>query len=390
MTEPPPAFDYLIAGGGLHGSLAALSILHHAPRCKLGLVEAAGDLCGNHTWSFFCDHMPEEAWPWLAPLVDYRWPAYRVRFPNLTRLMPHEYGVITSKKLARAVRARLRESSGGKLFLGRTVVRVAPDRLLLDDSTSLRARCVIDARGLPVSGTEPRSGAQKFLGLEMELKARSSLPELPLIMDATVEQTDGFRFFYVLPFSPGRVMIEETFFSEREALDPKGARGRILDYAARMGIRAPTVIREESGVLPMSWSISRQPVSIRPFTVGLRGGWSHPATGYSLPEGVAIACMLGKHAPAPPPEREIRALWGDFRRRSPPFLFLNWMLFRATPGPNRWRLLERFYSLPQGVIHRWYGRHLSKADPIRILFWPPVNPGIFRIPPVAPFKRREE
>ena len=47
-------------------------------------------------------------------------------------------------------------------------------------------------------------------------------------MDATVPQVDGYRFFYVLPLAPDRLLVEDTYFSDSTHLDVAQLRTEML------------------------------------------------------------------------------------------------------------------------------------------------------------------
>src|SRR5690606_18934199 len=46
---------------------------------------------------------------------------------------------------------------------------------------------------------------------------------------------------------------------------------------------------------------------------------------------------------------------------------LNRMLFFASPADKRYRLLQRFYKLPQSLIEHFYAARLTGFDQLRIL-----------------------
>jgi lycopene beta-cyclase len=50
------------------------------------------------------------------------------------------------------------------------------------------------------------------------------------------------------------------------------------------------------------------------------------------------------------------------------------MLFRAAKPSERWRVLERFYRLPEALIARFYADRLTLADRARILAGRPPVP----------------
>src|SRR3546814_19078066 len=70
-------------------------------------------------------------------------------------------------------------------------------------------------------------------------------------MDASVEQRDGYRFVYLLPFDAETLFVEDTYYSDDADLDAAAVRERIAAYAAAQGWDVAATTREESGVLPV-------------------------------------------------------------------------------------------------------------------------------------------
>jgi lycopene beta-cyclase len=135
---------------------------------------------------------------------------------------------------------------------------------------------------------------------------------------------------------------------------------------------------QETGVLPVViggdaetlWAESTAPL------LGIRGGFFHPTTGYSLPDAAANALFLARqpsfHAGAIFQALKARALKGWDQRRF--FQLLNRMLFRAAAPEERYRILEHFYRLPEATIARFYAAELTMLDKVRILSGKPPVP----------------
>src|SRR3546814_5292948 len=97
-------------------------------------------------------------------------------------------------------------------------------------------------------------------------------------MDATVEQLDGYRFVYLLPFDTETVFVEDTYYSDDADLDVPAIRERIAAYAAAQGWDVAATTREESGVLPVviAGDFDRLwPASDRTTRIGVRAGAFH-------------------------------------------------------------------------------------------------------------------
>ncbi|MBT8494322.1 MAG: lycopene beta-cyclase CrtY [Deltaproteobacteria bacterium] len=357
-------FDYILVGGGLQNGLIALALLDARPDVRIAMIERGDKLGGNHTWCFHDDDVPPTARAFVDPLIRYRWPGYSVAFPNLSRSVERPYYGATSDELHQAVATRLEAAPGCQLFLGRTATEVKGQLVTLDDGKSLPGQVVIDSRG--PDKNVAHTGYQKFVGLEVELESPHHLDQ-PWLMDATVPQTDGFRFFYVLPLSPTRLLLEDTYFADGVELDMPALRAGIEAYANSRGYRFKTVIREEHGVLPLPWDGGVEAPSASPLIAGYRGGWFHPATGYSFPVAVRLAEFVANTPVAQLFGPRLQALAAEQRKQVRYCHKLNRMLFRWFYPDQRWNVFERFYKLPEPLIRRFYALTMTTTDRARLL-----------------------
>jgi lycopene beta-cyclase len=358
-------YDYLLIGGGLQNSLIAQALLTRSPEVRLCLVEKEQELGGNHLWCFHSADVSAEGRALVDPLVVRRWPGYRVRFPRLERRLASPYAAISSERLAQVVRGTFADHPSSRLAFGRGAQTVHERGARLSDGEEIRARVVIDARG---PEAHPRAGVlgyQKFVGLELELEQPTTLDE-PVVMDATVPQSDGFRFVYTLPFSPTRVLVEDTYFSDHAALDRPALRARALAYARAAGFGNVRIIREESGILPLPARTSA-PRSGSPLVAGYAGGWFHPTTGYSLPVAVRLALHVAASTPETLFDARFDALVREHTRQQRYAFLLNRLLFEAVPEGARRNVLERFYRLPEASIARFYALSTTALDRARII-----------------------
>ncbi len=377
-SAAPSRLDYALVGGGLQNGLLALALAHLQPDARVAIVERAERLGGNHTWCFHATDVAPEAEAWIAPLVAHAWEGYEVRFPAFVREVGLAYRAITSERLdavvQRAVLAR-----GGSILTGAEAVDVRADEVVLADGRVLRARLVVDARGLGREAEVRGVGWQKFLGLEVRTARPHGLLH-PVLMDARLGQEDGFRFMYVLPFGPDRALVEDTRFSDTAVLDRVEARGAVEAWLAAAGWEVAEVLREEAGVLPMPWqAVAPRPECDGVVLGGMRGGWFHPATGYSLAAAVRLAQWIAARAPEAVPGAPLAAFARDHVRRARFARRLNQALFRLADPSNRVHMLSRFYRRPDAVIGRFYAMRSTLLDKVRVVagappagmrFWP--------------------
>jgi lycopene beta-cyclase len=284
------------------------------------------------------------------------------------------YNSVSSERLHEVIGGAL----GSRAVLGAEAVEVAPERVRLADGTEIEAGAVIDGRGDP-GGRDLEIRFQKFLGLFVRLDNGHGL-DGPILMDATVEQRDGYRFIYTLPFTEAEILIEDTYYSDTSALDSEKIRAGIRSYAQERGWRIGEITGEEQGVLPIVlggdieafWC--RGPAGVP--RSGMRAALFHPTTGYSLPEAVRMADAIASRARL---ESAVLFEWSRERsfklwRRDRFFRFLNRMLFRAAVPEERYRIFERFYGLSEGLIQRFYAGRMAWSDKLRVLTGKPPVP----------------
>jgi lycopene beta-cyclase len=368
--------DVVLVGGGLANSLIALRLRALRPEVEVLLLERDERLGGRHTWSFHADDLTPEQHGWVAPLAAHAWPRQEVRFPAYARHLESGYFSITSESL----RGVVQRSLGRGLRTGVQVAALGAAGVTLDDGTSIAAGAVVDGRGDP-GRAHLDLGFQKFLGQTLLLEAPHGL-EGPVLMDATVPQTDGFRFLYTLPFGERRLLVEDTRYSDTPGFDRDALRAAIAAYASGQGWRVAGVEAEEEGSLPIVlggdieafWDSGPAGVA----RSGMRAALFHPTTGYSLPEAVRLADAI-----AASPDLRGPSLYALTRvrsreawRRGGFFRLLNRMLYRAAKPEERYRVLEHFYRLPGPLVGRFYAGRPTWRDRIRVLSGrPPVPVG---------------
>ena len=380
-------YDLAIAGGGLVGGLVALALAKLRPDLDIALVEAEDHFGGNHIWSFFeSDVEPEHRWL-VDPLISRQWDSYDVHFPKYSRSLGNGYFSIESGNLDRELRKRLPATA---LKTGQKAKAVSKERVGLTDGSEIAAQAVLDVRGSgDVSALDV--GWQKFCGQMLRLKEPHGL-ERPVIMDATVEQIDGYRFIYCLPFSDTDIFIEDTYYADTAALDSDISHARIAEYAADQGWQIETVLSEEKGQLPVIyggdfeafWAANRG-VDAR---AGARAALIQPITSYSLPMAVKTAILIAEMPEISQAKLDkmlrnlARKHWknGKFYRMLCAFLFLG-----ADPD-KRYKTLEHTYTKDEKLLARFYAGKSTRLDQANLLTGKPPIPISRAIPLLLKYK----
>ena len=344
------------------------------PALRVAVVERGAALGGNHTWSFHATDVTAENHQWIEPLIVHRWAGQDIRFPAHRRRLGTGYRSITSERLAAVIEPALGPVA---LFLKSEIAALAPDRIQLADGRTISAGAVIDARGQR-DGSAFDLGYQKFFGQVLRFAKPHGL-SAPIIMDATIPQTDGYRFFYVLPFDEMTALVEDTYYADTTRLFTGPLAAEIEAYCAAQGWTIARVLREEEGILPIALAGDIEK-HLGPddgiARAGLGAGLFHPLTGYSFPDAVRLAEKMARSG-----ERSGAGLSALARRHAVEtwrergfYRMLARFLFVAARPQNRYRVMERFYKLPQPLIERFYAGVSTKRDKMRVLVGkPPVS-----------------
>ncbi|MFC2953844.1 lycopene beta-cyclase CrtY [Marinicaulis aureus] len=366
--------DIAIAGGGLSGALIAYRLRLTRPDVSVVLVEQGPSLGGNHTWSFHGADVRAQTYQWLSAFIVHCWPRQSVRFPEYERVLETSYCSITSSRLHEVVAPML----GDRLILNAPVETIAADRITLGNGDAIEAKAVIDARGAKQS-KHLALGFQKFVGQEIEFSGPHGI-EAPVIMDATVPQEDGYRFLYILPFTANTALVEDTRYADGDALDRGALRRGIEDYCGSRGWKIAKILREEEGVLPIALAgdidafLGETEKGVA--QAGMRAALFHPLTGYSLPDAAALAELIASQQDLSGASlaRFTRGHAASIWKQRSFYRLLCRMLFTAAAPAQRYKVLQRFYRLPQPLIERFYAGATHLGDQARILAGKPPVP----------------
>ena len=381
MTKTP---DMIIVGAGLSGLMTAWRCLDVNPELTIEIIEASSRIAGDHTWSFNQTDVLEHLQDWIKPFIAHSWDSYDVKFPKRERTLDITYCTGNSDTLRACVQPHI-DSGRLKIRLNTSVETMGADFVVLKGGEKLSTSCALDARGF-VPNDDVFLGYQKFVGHVIKTKTPHGV-ERPIIMDATVEQLDGYRFVYCLPYSETELLVEDTYYADGPELSREELDARIADYIRNeLGVDAYDVVRSEKGVLPITLAVDENygtDVSNEKtgaVQLGMTGGYYHTVTGYSLPEAIKSANVVcdmivnNKSDFADAVLHEMAYHRTDHYHEENFLRLLNRMLFRAAKPEKRYAVLERFYGLPEDLIERFYRNRITKKDKLRILIGKPPVP----------------
>jgi lycopene beta-cyclase len=354
----------LIAGAGLSGSLAAIAMAKKRPDVPILLVEESESFGAERTSVVFESDI-DEADRWLIePLIAEAWEGFYVSFPGHSRKLKSRCFAIRGADVDRLVRETLRPE---QYRTGTKAVAVRGDELVLLGGDRLKAEGAVDARGAANLSLLDLAW-QKSFGREYAFSEPHRV-DRPVLMDATVEQSDGFRFVRCTPFSDTRLLVEDCSVGEAPEIDAAASGARLDAYVAKRGWKGGEVEHEESSALPVAlggdfsafWRVGGARVA----RLGLRGGFFHPTTGQTVADAVRTAILLTQQrsfdgeALHDAFEAEAAALW---RKRELQRGF-NAALFAAD---DRRSVYDQYYQLDPALIARFQSGRTGVLDRVRL------------------------
>ena len=259
-------FDYIILGGGCAGlSLAyELDINKKLKDKTLAIVETRDEYKRDKTWSFWkvTDHNFDDC-------VIKSWNNFSVN----SQLGSHEvtnkdypYQTIDSGLFYKKVLNEIKQNKNIQFFKN-------IDQINLDNSFIFNS--------IPSKGDYQANLWQHFKGIEIETQKDTFDDEIFNLMDFDCDQRDNVHFFYTLPFSKKKALIETTWLSK---MDDK----TLTDYDIQLEkyiketfkIKNYKINYQEEGAIPLFYpSINSEKNKIN---IGSAGGMTRLSTGYTF------------------------------------------------------------------------------------------------------------
>jgi lycopene beta-cyclase len=296
-------YDIIVAGGGAAGLSLAYQLINSPLRDRSILVIDKGNKTQNdRTWAFWTDApTPFEA------IVYRSWDQLHLADDDGEQridLTGYRYQMIRGVDFYRFVRTAL-ESCPNVTLLQATIDRIvdSPDAAqVIIDGQTYSAAWVFDSIFRPAEIVE--DGHHQYLklhfkGWEIETAEDVFQPKAATLMDFRTPQGDETRFFYVLPFSSRRALVEFTVFSSERFSRAAYTEALRAYLADALGAADYRIVAEEQGVIPATDHTFSRRTGQRVMTIGTKGGRVKPTTGYAFiriqRDSAAIIRSLADH-----------------------------------------------------------------------------------------------
>jgi lycopene beta-cyclase len=285
MSYSDNQYDYIIAGGGCAGlSLAARMISNDQLRNKrILLIDREDKKHNDRTWCFW-----EKDEGFFEPTVCKSWNALDFKSPTLARrldIQPYRYKMIRSADFYTYCHDHL--SQAGNLERIQATVDSSHSSAsgveMIAAGKTYRAQYLFNSilNGVSFDRKPFIFLNQHFRGWMIKTGSDVFDPGVATLMDFRIPQNHGTAFFYALPLTANRALVEYTLFT-RDILSSEeytsSLESYIRDYITK---GAYTIEEQEDGVIPMTnYPFRSREGNI--VNIGTAGGHTKASTGYTF------------------------------------------------------------------------------------------------------------
>ena len=259
-------FDYIIIGGGCAGlSLAyELDINNKFENKNLAIIDPRTNYNRDKTWSFWrvSPHNFEDC-------VIKSWNNFSINITNKTNY------VSCGKSPYQSI------DSG--LFYKKTISRLKKNKNInflktmndLDVSKSIIFNSLMNIK------PDKKDLWQHFGGVEIEVDKKIFDSEIINLMDFNCDQKNSVHFFYTLPYSENKALVETTWLSNMMDDTEKNYDDQLKNYIKnQLKIKNFKILYEEQGKIPLFHTSSI--IKKNEISIGTAGGMTRLSTGYTF------------------------------------------------------------------------------------------------------------
>ena len=257
-------FDYVIIGGGCAGlSLAYELEIHKKLEDKtLAIIEPRIEYQRDKTWSFWkvISHNFDDC-------VKKSWKEFSIKLPSHSKVNKCDslpYQSIDSGLFYKKINDKLEKNNNIKFF---------------KDIKDLSINNAFIFNSVPSLNNNKSNLWQHFHGIEIETNEDFFNDNSVVLMDFDCDQRNSVHFFYTLPFTKKKAMIETTWLS-KEDMSLKDYETQVKNYINYLGIKDYKINFKEEGAIPLFYPINAKETN--KINIGTAGGMTRLSTGYTF------------------------------------------------------------------------------------------------------------
>ena len=259
-------FDYIIIGGGCAGlSLAyELEINEKLKDKTLAIIEPRDEYKKDKTWSFW-KVLPHN----FDDCVKKNWKNFTINIPNKTNhleCVSYPYQSVDSGLFYEKINNRLKENKNISFF---------------KDLDGINSKNSFVFNSVSTIKKDYHNLWQHFCGVEIETQNDFFDDEIFNLMDFDCDQRESVHFFYTLPYSKNKALVETTWLSKMNDNSQKDYDHQIKDYIENnLNLKNYKITYKEEGAIPLFYPTHEE--TKNKINIGTAGGMTRLSTGYTF------------------------------------------------------------------------------------------------------------
>ncbi len=259
-------FDYIIIGGGCAGlSLAYELETHEKLKDKtLAIIEPRPKYKRDKTWSFWkvTSHNFDDC-------VKKSWENFSINVPGKTNYLKckdYPYQSIDSGLFYEKINNKLKKNNNISFF---------------KDISEINKKNSFIFNSVPIIKKNHLNLWQHFCGVEIKTKDNFFDEGIFNLMDFDCEQRESVHFFYTLPYSKNKALVETTWLSKINDASQKDYDIQIKDYIEKhLKLKNYEITYKEEGAIPLFHPLNEKEKN--KINIGTAGGMTRLSTGYTF------------------------------------------------------------------------------------------------------------
>ena len=259
-------FDYIIIGGGCAGlSLAYELEIHKKLKDKtLAIIEPREEYKKDKTWSFWkvTPHNFDDC-------IIKSWENFSINVPGKTNYLEcinYPYQSIDSGLFYKKINNKLKKNKNINFFKDLKEIN-SKNSFIFNSVSSIKK----DHHNL----------WQHFYGVEIETQNNFFDDNIVNLMNFDCEQRESVHFFYTLPYSKNKALVETTWLSKMNENSQKDYDKQIKNYIENdLNLKNYKITYREEGAIPLFYPSYKEEKN--KINIGTVGGMTRLSTGYTF------------------------------------------------------------------------------------------------------------
>ena len=272
-------FDIIVIGAGLSGSVLVLEFIKKTNK-KILLIEKKKSFVYDKNWCFW--NLPKN---FFSNLYNNKWNKINVIIDEKKRTFQHpniNYLRLKSIDFYKKISTQINRSKNCKLLMNQKIKDLKYKdgyNFVFSNNNVYKSKIVFDSR--PTKKNLNGELIQHFYGIELEFEDNVFDENEMTIMDFQNFDNE-VHFFYILPFSKKRGLVESTYFSTNIHTKNKYLQDIKKYIKKNYGNTRYKIVFSENGVIPMFYQEEKNLKPNNIIKIGTPGNWIKISTGYSF------------------------------------------------------------------------------------------------------------